>query len=81
LRKLLKEAVDGRGDRRFPTAVTQVLTYAEVRKKIEDAKTLALLDKLLEQNDRWVGFGKDGNGPGVLVRIRKGKARVVGGGR
>jgi hypothetical protein len=81
LRKLLKEAVEGMGDRTFPTEVTQVLTYAEARKKIEDAKTLALLDKLLDRTDRLVGFGKDGGAPGVLVRIRNGKARVVGGGR
>jgi hypothetical protein len=81
LRKLLKAVVEQMGDRKLPTKATQVLTYAQVRKKIDDPKTRAILDKLLDQNGRWVDFGKDGNGPGVFVRVRQGKARVVGSGR
>jgi hypothetical protein len=79
LRKIMREVLDNLGEHKFPTEVTQVLTYAEARKKIEDAKTLAVLDKLLDRKDRIVVFGKDEHG--LLVRIREGKARVIGGAR
>ncbi len=79
LRKLLQGIVEKNGDRKFPIEVTQVLTYAEARKKIDDAKARALLDEVLQRNDRVVVFGRDEHA--LLVRVREGKARIVGGAR
>ena len=77
LKQLLKKALESWKDRKFPTKVTAVLTYGQVREKIEDKRTRAVLDKMLARTDRVVQFGERA----LLVRVRPGKARVVGGAR
>jgi hypothetical protein len=77
LKTLLTKALKSWKDRKFPTKVTAVLTYGQVREKVEDEKTRTVLDKVLAQSDRVVQLGEHA----LLVRVRHGKARVVGGAR
>jgi dethiobiotin synthetase len=77
LKKLLQRSLKGWSDRTFPTEVTEVISYSQARKKIQDEKTRQVLDKVLTKSDYVVVFGEYA----LLVRVRAGKAEVVGGAR
>ena len=64
---------------RVPTTVDEVLTFASVKEKIKDATEKALAEEVIGKD----GFlavvtSADGKKAGIAVKMKDGKARVVG---
>ncbi len=77
LKKFLKKALSEMPkEEKYPTQPVIVLAWGQVRVGIDVGKLVKEVDSILKPSDRLVGMGE---GRGVYVRVRDGKATVGGG--
>ncbi len=82
LKKWVKERLDSIKDAKdVPTEINMVLAYADIKEKIKDEEQRKQLEDVVGKDGFVAVVSADGKMVPILVRIKDGKATVVGLGR